>query len=75
MILISGDKDFGGLIEFGTLWGLGKVILLRYHLVETEFIATGIVETVEREAEILSSAGSVVIVLSEKGYRIHRPAF
>jgi predicted nuclease of predicted toxin-antitoxin system len=21
LILLSGDKDFGGLIEFGTLWG------------------------------------------------------
>ena len=21
LILVSGDKDFGGLIEFGTLWG------------------------------------------------------
>lgn len=27
LILISGDKDFGGLVEFGTLWGRGKVIL------------------------------------------------
>lgn len=24
LILLSGDKDFGGLIEFGTLWGALK---------------------------------------------------
>jgi predicted nuclease of predicted toxin-antitoxin system len=29
LILISGDKDFGGLIEFGALWGRGRVVLLR----------------------------------------------
>ena len=34
MIVISGDKDFGGLTEFGPLWGRGKVILLRYREAE-----------------------------------------
>jgi len=29
LLLISGDKDFGGLIEFGRLWGRGRVLLLR----------------------------------------------
>lgn len=24
LLVISGDKDFGGLIEFGILWGEGK---------------------------------------------------
>jgi predicted nuclease of predicted toxin-antitoxin system len=74
LILISGDKDFGGLIEFGTLWGRGKVILLRYHLIKTEIIATDIIKTIRREAEILNSKKSAIIVLSESGYRIHRPA-
>lgn len=74
LILISGDKNFGGLIEFGPLWGRGKVILLRYHLIKTERIATDIVETIKREAETLSSTNSVITVLSESGYRIHSPA-
>jgi predicted nuclease of predicted toxin-antitoxin system len=74
LILLSGDKDFGGLIEFGTLWGRGKVILLRYHLIKTERMARDIVETIEREDETLNSIDSVIIVLSESGYRIHRPA-
>jgi len=64
----------GGLIEFGTLWGRGKVILLRYHLIKTEKIAMDIVEIVKRETEALSSTDSIIIVLSESGYRIHKPA-
>lgn len=32
LILLSGDKDFGGLIEFGTLWGREKAIPLLYRL-------------------------------------------
>jgi len=74
LILISGDKDFGGLIEFGTLWGRGKVILLRYHIINIERITTDIIETIKHESKILGSTGSVTIALSEGGYRIHRPA-
>lgn len=74
LILISGDKDFGGLIEFGTLWGRGKVILLRYHIINIERITADIIETIKRESKILGSTGSVTIALSEGGYRIHRPA-
>jgi predicted nuclease of predicted toxin-antitoxin system len=73
LILISGDKDFGGLIEFGTLWGHGRVILLRYNLINVSQMVQGIVEVVKREAEILGAGDPVVIVLSESGYRIRRP--
>jgi predicted nuclease of predicted toxin-antitoxin system len=73
LILISGDKDFGALIEFGTLWGRGKVMLLRYNLINVNRIVRDIVEVIRREVEILREPGSVVIVLSETGYRVHRP--
>jgi predicted nuclease of predicted toxin-antitoxin system len=73
LILISGDKDFGGLIKFGTLWGHGRVILLRYNLINVSQMVQGIVEVVKREAEILGAENPVVIVLSESGYRIRRP--
>jgi predicted nuclease of predicted toxin-antitoxin system len=73
LILISGDKDFGGLIEFGTLWGQGKVILLRYHLIKIERIAKDIIKTIKRETEIFNSEESAIIVFSESEYRIHRP--
>jgi predicted nuclease of predicted toxin-antitoxin system len=73
MIVISGDKDFGGLIEFGPLWGHGKVILLRYRFINIQRIVKNILEILHREAEILSKEKSFVIVLSESGYRIHKP--
>ncbi len=72
-IVISGDKDFGGLIEFGPLWGRGKVILLRYRFIDIQRIVRNILEMFNREAEVLRTEKSFVIVLSESGYRIHKP--
>lgn len=73
LIVISGDKDFGGLIEFGPLWGRGKVILLRYRFIDIQRIVRNILEMFNREAEVLRTEKSFVIVLSESGYRIHKP--
>jgi predicted nuclease of predicted toxin-antitoxin system len=73
LVLISGDKDFGGLIEFGPLWGHGKVILLRYRFISIQRIVENILEALNREAELLGKEKSFVIVLSESGYRIHKP--
>jgi predicted nuclease of predicted toxin-antitoxin system len=73
LVLISGDKDFGGLIEFGPLWGHGKVILLRYRLINIQRIVKNILEILSREGEMLRKEKSLVIVLSESGYRIHKP--
>ena len=72
LILLSGDKDFGGLIEFGTLWGRGKVILLRYRLIVIDRIARNITEVINNEKELFNIGKSFVIVLSEAGYRIHK---
>jgi len=72
LIVISGDKDFGGLIEFGVLWGRGKVILLRYRTINMDRIISNIIEVLRREEEIFSLEEAVVVVLSEAGYRIHR---
>ncbi|MBU6391129.1 MAG: DUF5615 family PIN-like protein [Planctomycetota bacterium] len=72
LILLSGDKDFGGLIEFGTLWGRGKVILLRYRLINIDRIANNIAEVINNDKELFNIEKSFVIVLSEAGYRIHR---
>ena len=55
MILLSGDKDFGGLIEFGTLWGRGKVILLRYRLIIIDRIAKNIAEVINNEKELFNN--------------------
>jgi predicted nuclease of predicted toxin-antitoxin system len=73
LIVISGDKDFGGLTEFGSLWGRGKVILLRFRFIKIHRIVKNILEMLNREAEMLGIEKSFVIVLSESGYRIHKP--
>jgi predicted nuclease of predicted toxin-antitoxin system len=73
LLVISGDKDFGGLIEFGMLWGRGKVILLRYRILNIDRIVKNTVEVLHREEETLGRAETIVIVLSEAGYRIHKP--
>ena len=72
-LVISGDKDFGGLIEFGILWGTGKVMLIRYRILNIDRIVQNIVEVFRREKEILGREKTFVIVLSEAGYRIHKP--
>jgi len=72
LIAISGDKDFGGLTEFGPLWGRGKVILLRYRLINIQRIVRNILEILDREADAFRKEKAMVIVLSEAGYRIHR---
>jgi predicted nuclease of predicted toxin-antitoxin system len=74
LILLSGDKDFGGLIKFAGLWGRGKVLLTRHHLINIDRIVKNVHETLNREAKALRTAEPIIIVISESGYRIHRPA-
>lgn len=72
LVLLSGDKDFGGLIEFGTLWGRGKVILLRYRLININRIVSNVIGVINKERNLFNSEKTFIIVLSESGYRIHR---
>lgn len=74
MLLLTGDKDFGGLIEFGRLWGRGRVLLLRYQILNLRRIVQDIVQVLQHESETLDMARPVVVVLSESGYRVRRPA-
>jgi predicted nuclease of predicted toxin-antitoxin system len=73
LLLLSGDKDFGGLIEFGRLWGRGRVLLLRYQLLNVSKIVDDITRTLHRESENVTQSGPFVLVLSESGYRMRRP--
>ena len=41
-ILITMDKDFGGILEFGSLFGKGRIILLRYRIINIEQIKNDI---------------------------------
>ncbi len=59
LVVLSGDKDFGGLIEFGTLWGSGKVILLRYRLINVDRMVRGVMEVLNRESETLNGGVSL----------------
>lgn len=72
LILLSGDKDFGGLIEFGTLWGHGRVILLRYRLINITRVVRNIMEILKNEENFINAEKTFVLVLSEAGYRIHK---
>ena len=72
-ILLTGDKDFGGLLEFGLLYGKGKVILLRYTIMDIKRITYELVELLKNEEKTFESARTLLVVLSEGRYRIHRP--
>lgn len=72
LVLLSGDKDFGGFIEFGALWGSGKVILLRHRIINIARIIKNIMDMLDNEEEFVRTEKSFVIVLAEAGYRIHR---
>ena len=70
-ILLTGDKDFGGLLEFGILYGRGKVILLRYTTMNIKVIAEEINDLLKKENKLFKGVKSLLIVLSEGRYRIH----
>jgi predicted nuclease of predicted toxin-antitoxin system len=72
LIILTADKDFGGLIEFGTLWGRGKIILLRYRIINIARTIKNILHILNREKKIIARESSFVFVLSEAGYRLHR---
>jgi len=72
-ILLTGDKDFGGILEFGPLYGRGKVILLRYEIINVERIAYEVGEILKSEQEALEGVPPVMIVASEGRRRVHRP--
>ena len=72
-ILLTGDKDFGGLLEFGCLFGKGKVVLFRYTLMNIQKIVSEFMEMLKNEEKKLLDCKSVLVVLTEGRYRIHCP--
>ena len=72
-ILLTGDKDFGGLLEFGSLYGKGKVILLRYSIMDIERITHELAELLKSEKRTFERTRALLVVLSEGRYRIHHP--
>jgi predicted nuclease of predicted toxin-antitoxin system len=72
-ILITGDKDFGGLLEFGYLYRRGKVILLRYTTMNIQRITSELIKVLEKEKETFAKEETLLVVLSEGRYRMHHP--
>jgi predicted nuclease of predicted toxin-antitoxin system len=72
-VLLTGDKDFGGLLEFGPLYQQGKVILLRYEIINVQRIADEVNEILRSEKSAIDGVQPLMIVASEGRWRIHRP--
>lgn len=72
-ILLTGDKDFGGVLEMGPLIGKGKILLLRYRLVDSTRIVQELMAALASLDEEFSTTPGLLAVLSEGRCRIHRP--
>ena len=71
-ILLTADKDFGAILEFGTLAGHGQVLLLRYRLVDPTKMAADLIAVLTRLQTDFERALGLIVVLSEGKYRVHR---
>ena len=71
-ILLTADKDFGLILELGPLAGKGRVILLRYQILDWNKIAAELTATLEATSAEFEKASALLIVLSEGQYRIRR---
>jgi predicted nuclease of predicted toxin-antitoxin system len=71
-ILLTADRDFGLILELGPLAGRGKVILLRYQILNWDKIAKELTATLEATGKDFASSSALLVVLSEGQYRIRR---
>jgi len=69
-ILLTADKDFGLILEWGPLAGEGRVLLLRYHILNWERIAQDVSEVLARVEGEYKSDPKLLVVLSESGFRV-----
>lgn len=71
-ILLTADKDFGLLLELGPLAGRGKVVLLRYRILDWDSIAAELNSALAATGLEFASSPALLIVVSEGQYRIRR---
>lgn len=71
-ILLTADKDFGLILELGSLAGQGKTILLRYRILDWERIAAELNSVLATTGDEFATSPALLIVLSESQYRIRR---
>ena len=70
-VLLTADKDFGGIVEYGHLAGKGSIILLRYRAIRISLIVQELLSALkEVEKEFIKDSG-LIVVLSEGRYRLH----
>ncbi|MBL7170682.1 MAG: DUF5615 family PIN-like protein [Candidatus Omnitrophica bacterium] len=72
-ILLTADKDFGGVLEMGPLAGKGRILLLRYHFINIDRIVKDLIAILTELNEQFSKTPGLLVVLSEGRYRLHRP--
>jgi len=70
--LLTADKDFGLILELGPLAGRGKVVLLRYRLLDWTAMAQDLATALAASAAELDGPAAILIVVSEGQYRIRR---
>ena len=70
-ILITGDKDFGGIIEHGPLAGKGRIVLLRYKVIKVSLIVRELLSMFKEVEKSFIEDSGLLVVLSEGRYRLH----
>jgi len=70
-VLITGDKDFGGIIEHGPLAGKGRIVLLRYKVIKVSFIIQELLSMIKEVEKSFIEDPGLLVVLSEGRYRLH----
>jgi predicted nuclease of predicted toxin-antitoxin system len=64
-LLVTADKDFGLILESGPLSGQGRVLLLRYQVLNWDRIAQDVAASIERVGHEYANDPRLLVVLSE----------
>ena len=71
-ILITADKDFGAILEAGRLAGRGRVVLLRYRILNWRIIASDVVQVLKETENEFERDPRLLVVVEEGQYRVRR---
>ena len=71
-ILVTADKDFGAILEFGALAGRGSVILIRYRILDWIRIAGDLATVLTATEPDFASDPRLWVVVEEGRYRVRR---
>ncbi len=71
-ILFTADKDFGAILEAGRLAGRGRVLLLRYRILDWTSIARDLLGVLAATAADFELDSRLLVVVEEGQYRVRR---